>query len=254
MSLMRRMVEKFFRGKVFLRKMPAKYGGARLYVSPDCGLRYLNRDVATADPALLEQVRRLVTPGAVVWDVGANLGLFSFAAAGLAGPTGDVFSFEPDAFLITLLRRSAKLRGPAEAEVNVVPTAVDEGAAIATFHVSERSRAMNSLAGLGAPQGNDVREKQHVMTVSLDWLLTQLPPPNVLKIDAEGAELRILRGATGLLTTHKPRLALEVYDESADEVTALLHSYGYTLYDGEATDEVLQPIARATYSTMAIAG
>ena len=62
------------------------------------------------DPVLMNLVKEFVRPRSVVWDIGANVGLFTFAAASLAGPEETVM--RPDAWLVQLLRRSAKLQPP----------------------------------------------------------------------------------------------------------------------------------------------
>ena len=68
-----------------------------MYITPESGLSYwFGFKFATG---LLMNASETVKPGDVVWDVGANMGLFSFAAAGLAGPAGHVYAFEPDTAL-----------------------------------------------------------------------------------------------------------------------------------------------------------
>src|SRR5579859_3877308 len=92
---------------VVLRRLPPPFAGARIYVSTEGGLRYLARPMAQVDPPLLRLAAEVVRRGDTVWDIGANMGLFSFAAAVLAGPEGRVLAVEPDTDLVGLLRRSA---------------------------------------------------------------------------------------------------------------------------------------------------
>ena len=80
--------------------------------------------MATADPPLLRNVQELVRPGDVVWDIGANIGLFTFAAAALAGVGGKVVAFEPEVWLVQVLRRSSRLQAPDSAPVTIIPAAV----------------------------------------------------------------------------------------------------------------------------------
>jgi hypothetical protein len=105
---LRHLAERFSRGVILRRHLPKQFQSLPLYVSPEAGLRYWRWGVETADPMLFRMVRELVRPGSVVWDVGANVGLFSFSAAALAGPGGFVLAIEPDVWLAHLLARSAQ--------------------------------------------------------------------------------------------------------------------------------------------------
>ena len=141
--LLRSAAEQASHRIVFRRRLPSPFSGARMYVSSEGGLRYLRGSMAKVDPALLRLASEFVQPGDVVWDIGANLGLFSFAAAVMAGPAGHVLAVEPDTVLVRLLRRSAAVnRG--HAPVEVLPAAVAGGLSVARFHVARRNRATRS--------------------------------------------------------------------------------------------------------------
>ena len=79
------------------RRLPKVFGGAPILVSPDSALAFWKRDLGSVDPYLLSMARELVRPGMVVWDIGANVGLFAFAAAALGAP--QVLAVEPDIWL-----------------------------------------------------------------------------------------------------------------------------------------------------------
>jgi FkbM family methyltransferase len=248
----RTVAEQLSRGRSFRYRLPQVYGGCRFYITPEAGLRYWipNRGIK-ADETLLRNAAEAVKPGSVVWDVGANMGLFSFAAAGLAGARGSVYAFEPDAVMARLLRRSARLN-PQAAHVEVIPCAVAQELGLAHFEIAKRSRASNALEGYQLSQGGGVRELETVVTVSLDWLSERLPPPDVLKIDVEGAELAVFRGAQQMLKTKSPILIFELTRPNWGEESRLLSDLGYTLFDSELPPAQRQPLTGATHNILGI--
>src|SRR5580704_3269634 len=92
----REFAERVSRGVVLRRRLPRHFHRLPLYVSPEAGLRFWRNDMQKVDPLLFRMVEELVKPGSVVWDVGANVGLFAFGAAALAGVHGFVLAIEPD--------------------------------------------------------------------------------------------------------------------------------------------------------------
>src|ERR1700686_2980136 len=103
----RGLVEHLSRGVVLRRHLPARFGRLPIYVTPEAGLRYWSR-MSRVDSVLYSMAEEMVKPGSVVWDVGANVGLFSFCAAALSGPSGRVLAIEPDFWLAHLINRSSK--------------------------------------------------------------------------------------------------------------------------------------------------
>lgn len=252
MRIIRSLLESMTRDWTFRRRLPTAFGRAPIYVSPSCGLRYLFRSMEAVDPVLQGLVREFVRRDAVVWDVGANVGLFSIPAASLAGPRGRVIAFEPDAWLVQLLRRSAKSQSDSNAPVTVVPAAIASTMDIRSFVLANRSRATNYLEGFGTSQAGGDLETVTVISVSLDWLLDHFPPPTLLKIDVEGAELEVLAGASRLLQQVRPTVIIEVGSDSAAEVTQVFHKQKYQLFDGEIESSKRMPVGEATWTTIAI--
>ena len=155
--MVRGIIESLTRDWVIRRKLSADFSSAPIHVTPSAGLRYLFRSMSSVDSVLLDLVKEFVRPGAVVWDIGANVGLFSFAAASRAGSAGRVIALEPDAWLVQLLRRSAADQPTGSAPVQVIPAAVAKELSIRTLCLATRSRAANYLAEFGTTQtGGDV--------------------------------------------------------------------------------------------------
>jgi FkbM family methyltransferase len=248
----RRLLERITRRLVFRRRLPAAFKRAVLYVSPAARLRFIFTPMPSIDPSLLKAAYELVQKGDVVWDIGANIGLFSVAAAARSGDSGSVIAFEPDAWLVQLLRRTSAAQPDTIARITVVPVAVASEVSLRDFSIAVRSRASNALAEYGYSQMGGIEERQVVAAFNLDWLLTKFPTPSVVKIDVEGAELEVLCHQHRMLNEVRPVIICEVGSESADEITRVFASASYCLFDGEKALSKMATVDRATWSTIAI--
>jgi FkbM family methyltransferase len=179
-------------------------------------------------------VRELVRPEMTVWDIGANVGLFSFAAASLGA---QVVAVEADIWLANLMQRSVLLN---KLPVTVLPAAVSDRQGVSKLYLSDHGRASNSLSGSGPTQT--------VVTVTLDWMLDHFAAPQVLKIDVEGAEYAVLSGA-GKVLRSRPLIFCEV-TEHHDLIGELLRGAGYEFYAARESNR--QPLQRPSRDTLAI--
>lgn len=254
--MMRRIAERILRDRVVRRRLPAAFGRVPLYCSPAGGLKMLLSPMASTDPALLCLADRLVRRGDTVWDIGANIGLFSVAAAYKAGRQGQVYAFEPDAWLVQSLRRSAREQPETSAEITVVPAAVGGTTGLRRFAISSRARAMNSLAEYADERNGG--ELQTVMAIGPADLIDWVPPPHLVKIDVEGAELELLQAALPMLERFHPIVICEVWPQNRAEVTRILRGAGYTLHDADSAFQnavdVPPSFAEAPWNTLAICG
>jgi FkbM family methyltransferase len=231
--MIRTIAEHLSRGVILSRHLPAEFGGSKILVSPEVGLRYWRPGLAKIDPFLFSTARKLIHPGDVVWDVGANIGLFAFSAAASAQCSGRVLAIEPDTWLVGLMRRSSRMQSAASAPVDILPAAVSERVGVEQLHVAKRARAANFLQGAGTAESGGSRESQMVPTVTLDSLLDCYPGPQLLKIDVEGAEVRVLKGALRLLGTVRPAMICEVSAGSIQAVSEILESSGYAVCEDD---------------------
>lgn len=178
--------------------------------------------------------RELVRPKMTVWDIGANVGLFSFAAAALGAR---VIAVEPDVWLASLIHRSGLLN---KLDVGVLAAAVSDQPGIYRLHTPDEGRASNSLQQSGTGR--------NVVTVTLDSLLDSFPAPQVLKIDVEGMELPVLRGASKVLQS-RPQIFCEVTDHH-EAIAELLRNANYDFYAARA--EKREPLQRPSRDSLAI--
>jgi FkbM family methyltransferase len=186
-----------------------------------------------------------VRPGQVVFDLGANVGFYTLIAAARSGSTGRVYAFEPLPRNVAFLRQHLHYKPSDAADVEVIEAAVSDIEGTAAFQESP-SPAMGRLMETGGLQ---------VKTVTLDEMVLDrgLPAPDVIKIDVEGGEKRVLDGAIKTLGRAHPVIFLATHGSRAHaECCSLLRTLGYGLsgIDGKDvadTDELVArfPAARA---------
>jgi FkbM family methyltransferase len=240
------------RGIVLRRRLPPEFGRLAIYVTPEAGLRYWGK-MSDVDPLLYRMAQEMVKTKSVVWDVGANVGLFSFSAAAIAGPDGFVLSIEPDMWLARLIERSFRNLDATSpcSKVKILCASISGSASISELEIAERARASNHLVeAAGSTQAEASRHRQLSVSLTLDSLLDYFPAPSVVKIDVETHEAKVLAGATRLLTDIRPLIWCEVSPQNSDDVTRFFHEARYQLFGAETQPH--QQINRAWFHTLAV--
>jgi FkbM family methyltransferase len=134
--------------------------------------------------------------------------------------------------------------------VSVLPLAVAEELAISPFLIAATDRTLNHLAeAKGNPRTGGSRASRSVMVATLDWLSNQFVPPDLIKIDVEGAEDRVLRDGIELLRAHRPVVIVEVAGECARSVAETLQDADYLMLDVRAPER--GPLASPAWYTLA---
>jgi FkbM family methyltransferase len=156
-----------------------------------------------ADYLMSRAFLRAIEPGHVVADVGAFKGGYSVLASAAVGPSGEVVAFEPAVANHPAIERNAELNGAAGRRISLCRKAVSDRVGTITFY-SAGAASENSFYsdGVGAAhRGDGEVSATTVETIDLDTFFEGRRQPNVVKIDTEGAEFAVLRGADRILAT-----------------------------------------------------
>jgi len=171
----------------------------RMHVTTDVE-DYRVSTYATKEPETLDWIDSTIKPGDVLYDLGANIGIYSLYAA-IKGAV--VFAFEPEALNFAQLNRNIV----ANPGVNITPYCIAIGAErkLTRFYSREfaAGAACHGLDRPVDPAGRDFRpaHQQGTMVVTLDelWRDFGLPAPRHIKIDVDGAETDVLAGGSATL-------------------------------------------------------
>jgi FkbM family methyltransferase len=168
-----------------------------------------------------EVVSRMLDTGNVFFDIGANIGFFSLLAARIVGPTGAVYAFEPVAENVSVAKKNARLNNLDNLKVFTLAMASRTGKEELLL---ARYAGGAVLKGAGIPP--DLSGSLMVETSTVDdFLLGQkVRPPDIVKIDVEGAELDVLHGMVDTLRNRGPKLIIEVDDGNESKCEEKLRS------------------------------
>ena len=188
----------------------------------------------------------LASDSRILLDVGANIGLISLAVLE-AVPDSVVYAFEPGLRQRSFLAQTVR-RNDLERRLHISSLALSDTAGPAQFAVHPSRHA----AGDGFLDTGRARKARLVTveTETLDawWEHVGRPKVAVVKLDTEGSELLVLRGATAMLEVCRPVLFLEIQDENLhvypfgpDEVHRAVEGLGYSLQPLERGEFVARP-------------
>ena len=180
--------------------------------------------------AELEMVCSLLEPGAVVWDVGANIGYFTIPVALAVGPSGRVVAFEPEAENARRIGENLALNDLRNVDVRQLAVGEEDGHATlfladdSCFHTTAAAPdqlAISMLHGTGSSTGVPMSR------LDTAWRVSGSMDVAFMKIDVEGTEMSVLEGAKDLLETCRPLLMIESGELHFESVREFLGSFGY---------------------------
>lgn len=250
---LKRIVEKLSRNIVFARRLPPEFGGGKIYVSPGAMLRYWLQGPGRVDPMLFRLATYCVKPGYTVWDVGANVGIFTFASAYLSGKYGHIVAIEADPWLVSIVRKTIDNISGDQAHVSSICAAVASRLGVLQFSIAERSRASSHIASVGgADTSGGTRSTVEVISITLDWLSENMPAPDVVKIDVEGAELIVFEGSTKILSVYRPVIITEVFNVNSDRMKDIVNEYDYVSVNAEEFPRTWEEMPRPAGNVLLI--
>jgi FkbM family methyltransferase len=187
---------------------------------------------------IVTAMKRLMKPGGVFVDVGANIGYLSAIAAGIVGKQGQVHCFEPVPTYFERLERLVELNPGHSITIN--RRAAGETTGDCTIYVT-REPGQNTIVP-GYKSGPEIISTLKVPVVRLDSYLAErkINRISLLKIDVEGFELPVLKGLKNFLEGSKQRPAIiceiapraySLIGRTISELSDYMETYGYGAYD-----------------------
>lgn len=169
-----------------------------------------------------------IKEGDRVVDVGANIGCFTLKACKAVGERGHVTSIEPTSQSSELLRKNIKLNNYAD-RCSIFTVAAGSDNSNSEIKLYKNRAGEHSLVG---HPGREVTGVENIQIRTLDSITSDhsLKGCNFLKIDVEGFELEVLKGAKELLKDFHPHIAMETHSfgPSPKEIESFLTGFGYS--------------------------
>jgi FkbM family methyltransferase len=179
----------------------------------------------------------VLKPGTHFMDIGAHEGIYTLLAARCVGASGHVWSFEPSSRERAALTYNIDRNGLDN--VTVLPYALAEADGQDELKIATGGRSGHNTLGGTVWEGVNVHRSETVPLKSLDTVAAELGLTrlDLVKIDAEGAEMRIIQGGSRVLRELRPALLFEAQDESLrlqggslGGLLAAIRGQGYTIY------------------------
>lgn len=187
------------------------------------------------EPEVAAAYRRLIKPGAVVLDIGANVGAHSLPMAQLCGPDGSIHAFEPTVFAIEKLKFNKSLNPQLASQLFIHHALLNDGRSVAPPCAIPSSWALGgNVPEHRHPQhGGAFKETGEVRQFSVDQFVSEyrITQIDLIKLDVDGNELSVLRGAQHTLMRFAPPILMEFaldYETTAfAEILAIFRELNY---------------------------
>ena len=170
-------------------------------------------------------ISRMLRPGQTFYDVGANAGFFTLLGARCVGPSGRIVAVEPLPRNIEIMEKHLAINNISN--VRVVGKAVSDFVGTARFSVKGYSTSRLSTTG-----------ELSVEVTTLDALVEEAgSPPHIMKVDIEGAEIELLRGAKKVLEEFRPVIFLALHSKGIfDDLVETVPKLRYVIKELDGAD------------------
>lgn len=215
-------------------------GGIRWNLDLNEGIDFSIYLLGSFEPLTVRSYRQLIKPGDIVLDVGANIGAHSLVFAKCVGPEGEVIAFEPTQFAFTKLNANLELNP--QLKDRVIPTQL----MLVSNDMHELPDTLYSSWPLSSSENRHDKHFGKLMgtkgasSLSLDSFISQqkLSQVDFMKVDIDGHEVEMFRGAHHTLATMGPPIVMEIsphqleeYGASVEELLEILVHHKYELFD-----------------------
>lgn len=210
------------------------FPGGRIYLNLHESPMMVKRAIGFYEKEKMKVLRASLKPGMIFVDAGANKGYFTLTAARIVGAQGRVITFEPEPTNCGWIEKSIARNGYENITLH----------RIALGHANEESPLyLSDKSGwhtLVASSDRGTEDNKGIITVTkrtLDSILEEhdLPTVDVMKVDVEGSELDLLRGATHTLSAASSMImVMDLHPQlgvDTREVGGLLRGLGFSLHE-----------------------
>lgn len=233
-----RIVREYHRPPAAVVSLP---WGRKLKINPREAIGSAIWKTGVHELATTEAIFRLLPPGGIGVDVGANIGYMTAAMSACVGHSGRILAFEPHPLVFERLSENVRLLDERRdaPKIEIFRLALSDAEGTANL-VSSQTSGNQGMAHIAEPGDDGENCQVNTRTLSKLWGTERI---SVLKLDVEGHELRVLRGAERLLTDRLiDHIIFEDHEGPQSPVQKWLSGFGYTIL--RLTWEVAGPSLR----------
>ncbi len=212
------------------------YQGTRILMDVSTLTQVERLNACKKEPETVNWIETYIRTGDIFYDVGANVGAYSFIADVVTGGLARIFAFEPGSTTYAALVQNIFLNN-CHQRIIPLPLALSDYTGLRIFHYSSivPGAASHVMPDVNIRLTSNIQtQSQYILSFRIDDLINQLglPAPNLIKIDVDGSEIAVIQGAVRVLCGSTLRSLLIEVDEQAPqtpELVQMLDGFGFYL-------------------------